>query len=320
MENEEEKYPLDEITDTSDSDMPPELTREGILKAEADAKKPPAAEPEPEPEPEDKPEDKPGDEPAPKPEKPKQTAQERINEITAKYRTEQRARQAAEAELERYRKGDTTIEPDAQKPQETANKPQRSDFSDYEDYQEALIEWKTEQKIAEREKKAREKTLEERKKAQVQQEKTRAAKVLSDGRAKYADFDKVVTPTLKISESMARAIATSAAGADIVYYLGQNPDLSATIANLNPLETALEIGRLEATITTTDETPAEEPEPEPEPEPETETKKTVPVTRAPKPPAKLPPGRTIITEVDPDKFATQKEFEEWYFKQLGYTK
>lgn len=77
--------------------------------------------------------------------------------------------------------------------------------------------------------------------------------MISDGMAKYADFDQVVRRPHeqggpKITAAMAEMLADSDWGADVAYALGKNPALSAEIAAMSPTAQARAIGRLEAQV------------------------------------------------------------------------
>lgn len=68
-------------------------------------------------------------------------------------------------------------------------------------------------------------------------------------RTKYADFDDVaLNPDLPIKEgSVADAfVLDSEHGAEVLYYLGQNPDVLATLAKLNPMRQAKALFEIEA--------------------------------------------------------------------------
>lgn len=71
------------------------------------------------------------------------------------------------------------------------------------------------------------------------------------GRKKYKDFDDVaLSETLPITEAMFEA-AVGKNLADILYYLGKNPKMAASISTLSPTQAAKEIGRIEVELKTT---------------------------------------------------------------------
>lgn len=71
-------------------------------------------------------------------------------------------------------------------------------------------------------------------------------------KGRYADYDAVaLTDTFPVTPEMAELIKTSDVGPDVLYWLGQNRQVSAQIAALpSPVEVARAIGRIEASITT----------------------------------------------------------------------
>jgi hypothetical protein len=74
-------------------------------------------------------------------------------------------------------------------------------------------------------------------------------KKISDGRAKYEDFDDVaLSNSVPITPAMAEAIAESDIGADLAYFLGNNPSEAAKIASMSPVSALRALGRIEAKL------------------------------------------------------------------------
>lgn len=139
-------------------------------------------------------------------------------------------------------------------------KPKREEFENADDYIEALTDWKAEQtvttKLAERE------------------EQTRVAainKAFEDGwqsklkvaAGKHADFKEValnpeVVKQIKPNSPVDVAILHRAAGAELLYFLGQNPEELTRINALNPIDAAFELAAIERKIS---ENPTEPPKP-----------------------------------------------------------
>jgi hypothetical protein len=70
-----------------------------------------------------------------------------------------------------------------------------------------------------------------------------------DARARYADFDAVVTaPDVPITPQMAHLIGLSDNGADVAYHLGMNKDLTRDLAHLSGPELAGAFRVLERTV------------------------------------------------------------------------
>jgi chemotaxis protein histidine kinase CheA len=163
--------------------------------------------------------------------KPKSRAQERIEELNAKYREEQRRADALQARLESIKAASA---PDPQK------------YDDPTQFQADLT------KHAVREARAEELAAEvgeirnsaETAKAAMWSEKVNA------NRERFPDFDAVVgAPDLTITKTMAECIQDSDLGPAVAYYLGKNPDEARRIAGLPAVQQGRELGRLEAKVT-----------------------------------------------------------------------
>lgn len=162
--------------------------------------------------------------------------QKRIDELTRKRHEAER--KAA------YWEGKATAGQPVSKP-ETAPaeaKPKQDQYASYEEYIEAVTDWKlTERLSIERtriQEKARAETVAQGFEAQV-----------TSAREKHADFDQVVyNPDLRISETMRETILQTEDGAALAYHLGQHPEEAARIAQLQPTAQIMAIGRLQAQL------------------------------------------------------------------------
>jgi len=75
------------------------------------------------------------------------------------------------------------------------------------------------------------------------------ASQVQEARGKYQDFEKVaLVDTFPVTPDTAEIIKRSDHGADILYHLGLNPAIAAQIASLPPIDAAVQIGRIEATL------------------------------------------------------------------------
>lgn len=208
--------------------------------------------------------------------------QRRIDKLTKELETERREKE----ELRRQIAGQPVTpaeEPSPGKPKPAsaeAGKPRLDDFETLEAYQEALTDWKLDQREAAR-KEADAKAAGER--AQVEaraawEKKERAA------RKAHADFDDVLD-TVEIPATAGvlaarQALLEEEAGAEILYYLGKHPKEIERIAALSPVSAVREIGKLAALL-------------EKSPAPENGKRQ---ITGAPKPPP--PSGRPSKTSSD----------------------
>ena len=114
----------------------------------------------------------------------------------------------------------------------------REQFGSDGEFLEAMADLKANQKIAERERQARQRDV-----ISSYHEREEVA------RDKYDDFQQVAyNPKLPITEVMAESIQSSDIGPDVAYYLGSNPKEAERISRLAPIVQAKEIGRIEAKL------------------------------------------------------------------------
>lgn len=177
--------------------------------------------------------EEPKEEPKKKPRRNRRTENQRIAQLTAQLRERER-------ELEAIK----------QPPEKPADAPKRENYDDYEEYIEARAEYRAEQAATKR-LEAADKAREEREReAQaIQQHQTfESARedTLERGSEKYEDFEAVTQQEdLHITPVMGDALLSSERGEDIWYHLGKNPDVAEKIANMEPVQQILEMGRLE---------------------------------------------------------------------------
>jgi hypothetical protein len=217
-------------------------------------------------------------------EKRAQGVQKRIDELTREKHEALRLAQTLAERLQAAGQGDEA------KPKAThVGTPDPSQFSTYEDYIDALTDFKIEQRETARTQQYRQAQA-QREQAAMQE---RAQAQLSKGAEKYADFYEVVTdPSLPVTGTMAAAMAEAENGADVAYYLGTNPKEAQRIASLSPTRQAIEIGKIEAKLS------------------------AQPVTEATKAPPPIKPLSGVgKVETDPDKMSTE-DWLKWRNKQL----
>ncbi|MDQ5979358.1 MAG: hypothetical protein QG602_2332 [Verrucomicrobiota bacterium] len=203
--------------------------------------------------------------PEPKPEakpEPRLLSQDEVNRIVRRERraAEDRAYQRARLEAENEQLRQQLGKPRGDQPnatQGTGERPRADQFKDWDSYQEALTDWKVDQKLAglaEKGTKAREQTS----KAEYAQEVTSK---LADGLDKYDDFESVVgAPDVAFTDAMVDALIRTKAPADVAYHLGQNPKESQRIARLPLAEQVFAIRDLADKLT---QPPAPTKAPEP---------------------------------------------------------
>ena len=154
-------------------------------------------------------------------------------------------------------------------------------FKTYGDYEDARDEWNRQELL---------RVFEEKQtKTQQTQQAAEAEKVIAQkftekvagARTKYADFDAVaLNPELPIRKGSVadQFIIESPNGPDVLYHLGQNPDVLDHILTLNPIAQARELFKIEQTF----------------------------AAPAPKPAAPKPPARTITQAPPPPRQVTGK--------------
>lgn len=139
------------------------------------------------------------------------------------------------------------------KPQvEVSDKPKLDDFETYDQYTEALTDWKFEQKTKEQESKSREQALQREAKQRAE---TYAAKADEFAKAN-PDFDEVVTECDAFTPIMVQAIQDSDVGPEVAYYLANNPEEAEKLAGLGVVAMNRAIGRIEAKLEARESKPA----------------------------------------------------------------
>lgn len=163
------------------------------------------------------------------------TAQDRINDLT-------RARREAERERDFY-KG-LVSQPTPSSPAEGAPKPTPDSFDTYDEFVEALTDWKVEQKDNAKSSARAQQT------AEMVREANWASK-LEDVRSVIPDYAEVVgSSEVTISDHVADALFDSDLGPQLAYHMAKNPEVVERLNKLSPVKAAIELGRLEVALTT----------------------------------------------------------------------
>ena len=166
-----------------------------------------------------------------------------------------------------------------------SDKPKLDDFETYDQYTEALTDWKFEQKAKEQESKSREQALRNEAKQRVETYGAKADEFAKEN----PDFDEVVAESDVFTPIMVQAIQESDVGPEVAYYLAKNPEEASKIARLGIVAMNRAIGRIEAKLESKEAKPA------------------VKTTNAP-PPIK-PVSKSASTTVDP--YNTQMDADEY---------
>ena len=179
--------------------------------------------------------------------------------------------------------------------------PKEDDFDDYNEYIDALTDYKVDQKMAEYDRQTQLRAANE----------THAAKratlveKLAQGSEKYDDFDEVINdPIVPIHEGMVDILAETEYPAEIAYYLGKNLATATKISRMPPLAAARAIGSIEAKIAADEEKTSSGPSAAPKPP----VKKAT--TSAPEPITPVKPRGAEVVSKDPSKM-TNEEYRAW---------
>jgi hypothetical protein len=179
--------------------------------------------------------------------KAKKSAQQRINEIT-------RARHDAEREAAYWRgkaEAAASAAPVTTKQEVAAptQRPDLSNFQDYNSYVEALTDWKTEVKIQEVLQQSKAQENQDRQTQQVQSIAQEWATRQDEARKTLEDYDEVLgSANINVSPAVTDILLTSDKGPVVAYHLAKNPAIVEKLNAMSPLKAAREIGRLEATM------------------------------------------------------------------------
>lgn len=238
----------------------------------------------------------------PKGKKKKNSVQDRIDELTA-------ARREAEREADRWRaiaeerernqnKGkeeesntkDSNAEPEVAAPDVTDK--DKYPLGDLDpQYQADLLDYKLEQRIAQLEKErqtseqqkaeqARQAALQQEWETKMQDAETRHENYRETVASLEGEF-KGVDPAH--GQFIAETVMRMENGPDVLYHLATNPDTVREIINSNPVNAALALGRLEASLAT-----------------DSGPKRKVKETKAPPPPKSVNKGNKVSLSVKPD--------------------
>lgn len=160
----------------------------------------------------------------------KQTAKERIDDLTRKYRDEERAKQKAEAEVADLRA--------------KLKQPDPATYDDLSKLNADQVDYTLDKRaIADREAAAKAAALEaEATIVEAWQERVSVFKETA------VDFDEVALKA-PISDAAARDIARMEEGPQVAYYLGKHPAEARALNNLSERDRAVQLGRLAGRLT-----------------------------------------------------------------------
>lgn len=188
-----------------------------------------------------------------------------------------------------------TAPPEPPQPAEEPGKPRLRDFPTLEAYQEALTDWKLDQRDAARKAEAAQAE------AKSAEEKVQAAWQTSEqaARTAHSDYDDIIqsvrAPEGPGVPAMRQAMLEDDAGGEILYFLATHPDEMKRIAAMQPVSAVKEIGKLAGKLSRT---------------PEAGNQKRQ-VSGAPKPPAPLSRPSANPQKDDVLDENTARDFTRW---------
>lgn len=224
--------------------------------------------------------------------KPQETEEQKRSKYQRRIDRKNAEIAAARTEARLYRERLEALEAQRNPQQQQRNyqgdaPPRLEQFESIDDYNQANFEYAKRviraELAAEREAEQQRKAeAEQGRKAETWQERQEAAA------EKYPDFEEVIRESdAPITSQMGQAIIESDLGADIAYYLAQNPKEAKRIAQLPPIRQIAEIGKLEIKVgSPAQKTPTQAPEPI------------------------VPAGSKAKAEKDPSEMSP-REFAEW---------
>ena len=191
----------------------------------------------------------------------------KLNSAFARIRRE--GREAKRSELEAlkdaaYQRGLAEARKQGEKPSEKAPEappyvapdflkpaPRESDYEEYSDFLEAKDEYLVEKAEFRAYNKAKAEIEAEQQRRVQEVNQTEATRWVQEGAKKYPDFQKVIAPHADtIPAVMAAAVKASDNGHEIAYHLGNNQAEFNRIAGLQPVQQAIEIGKLSMRLST----------------------------------------------------------------------
>jgi hypothetical protein len=147
------------------------------------------------------------------------------------------------------------------KPEQTGA-PNRANYQDDSAYWEAVIDYRAEQaadrKLLAAEAKRAEESQRQKAAADMRELQQAADNVVFKGQSKYTDFDAKINQGLApfLNAQMHEALILADGSEDVAYHLATNPADAARIAQLKPLQMAVEIGRISARLSAQSSAPS----------------------------------------------------------------
>lgn len=233
-----------------------------------------------------------------------ETARDEAEAFAENQYRERRAAERRAEELERQLQALKPVEKQLEdlEPQEADAKYKDNPRSYWQDWS----KWSARQELrAEREKEAQ-----TRREAEVEATRDALRKRIAETAKEIPDYEAVVSAAdVQVPAHLAAFIQESEIGPKIGYHLAKNPEVLERLSKLSPIKAVAEIGKLEATLTTTPvvEKPQTKIEAKPEAKPDA---KPAEKSRAPEPIATLN-GSSATVQKDLKDMTTRETIEYW---------
>ena len=179
-----------------------------------------------------------------KPKKKKSGFKRRLDKVLSRAQKAEQEAQELKAKLASYEsKNDESKEANGSASQ---NKPRPESFDTHEEYVEALVEWKAEEK----QKQLESKNAENKKRDEEKNARKSHGSRVQEFKKSHADFDEVISSVDDIETPyfLSDAIIKSDLGPELMYELGKDPDRFEEICAMRPDQALKAIGKLEAKI------------------------------------------------------------------------
>lgn len=228
------------------------------------------------------------------PEVQKTFTQEELDAIVQKRVTK------LERKLERQRiEAETRAKVQSEQSQhvETPSKPKSDDFPTYDEYMEALADWKADEKLRQRDEERKQREESERSQFESNRVNDRIAEIIEEGSKKYDDFEDMPDKTskylnskgLKLSLAFVNSLQEAENAPDIIAHLANDLDEAERIARLPAYAQAKEVGKLEDRLS---------------------AKKPVQVSKAPEPVKPIDGGKTFTKRLEDMSYEEMKAHDQ----------
>lgn len=191
-------------------------------------------------------------------EAPKKGVAKRIDELVGQRNQEREEKEWFRKQYEQMQQRLDALQqkPEPEAPQVSDTPPDINQFESYDKYLEALADYKAEQKFKEWENRQQEQS----KQTEAQQRQNEFNARISQFSTEHPDFE-MKTSTVPWNEGVYEVVSTSEDGPRLLYHLGSNPELAARITSLPPVQAAMELGKIEATLSRPARNQTSAPEP-----------------------------------------------------------